>query len=290
MSRINRGLVAVTLPFLAGIILALLPPSASAAAAAKCPSQGTPAPGSTVSGGLEIDGYCELHDVTVTGGMVVDPTPDSMLSQAQWNDVDLFGSTVHGGIQVGAQSEVDSNVDFSTGELKPGPTTISGGVRLDHALFSFIENATIDGGLTIDGGGDASLFCQAVGVPPEFCLSNYPFCGVTINGNVWENDINSTQAFLGDPEEQFFSNANCAGNTIHGSVRMTNSNFIRSDGEPSEIEGETVTGSVILDHSTLELSGNTIGGSLLCTNGTVIHPPAPGDNVGNTVRGRDTCD
>jgi len=40
----------------------------------------------------------------------------------------------------------------------------------------------------------------------------------------------------------------------------------------------------------LELGGNTIGGSLLCTNGTVIHPPPSGDTVGNTVRGRDTCD
>jgi len=71
---------------------------------------------------------------------------------------------------------------------------------------------------------------------------------------------------------------------------MKNSNFVRFDGEPSEIEGNTVTGSVYIDHSTAEVNGNRIGGSLVCTNGSVIHgPPAP-DVAGNTVRGQDTCD
>lgn len=289
MTRLRRGIAGSALLAAVTTVLVAYAPTASATSAT-CPGAGTPPPGSTVNGGLEIDGYCELHNVTVNAGIVVDPTPDSMLLQGQWNDVDLFGSTVHGGIQVGPQSEVDSNVDFSTGELKPGPTTISGGVRLDHALFSYIENATIDGGFTINGGGDPTLFCQAFGIPAEFCVDNYPTCGVTINGNVSLSGIDTTQAFVGDPEEQFFANSNCTGNTIHGSVQMRDSNFIRSDGEPSEIEGDNVTGSVILDHSTLELSGNAVGGSLLCTNGTVIHPPAPGDIVGNTVRGRDTCD
>ena len=73
---------------------------------------------------------------------------------------------------------------------------------------------------------------------------------------------------------------------------MTDSNFARpTDGEPSEIEGNTVTGSVNLDHSTAEVYGNTVGASLLCTNGSVIHPAPPDDPSGttNTVTGANTC-
>jgi hypothetical protein len=73
---------------------------------------------------------------------------------------------------------------------------------------------------------------------------------------------------------------------------MTDSNFARpTDGEPSEIEGNTVTGSVNLDHSTAEVYGNTVGASLLCTNGSVIHPAPPDDPSGttNTVTGANGC-
>jgi hypothetical protein len=45
-----------------------------------------------------------------------------------------------------------------------------------------------------------------------------------------------------------------------------------------------------VDNRVAEVNGNTVGGSLLCTNGTVIHPLAPYDVQGNTVRGRDACD
>jgi hypothetical protein len=270
--------------------------TASAQAATRCPGDGTPPPGSTINGGLEVsggvDGYCELHNVTVNGGIYVPPTPDAMLSEGHWNGLNLIGSTVQGGVRVGDHSEVDANIDFSTGGITSEPTTINGGLTLDHVAFVTVANTTIGSGVTVNGGGEYSILCALFHVPPEFCFGNYIFCGVTIDGNVSENDINTSQAFLGDPEEQFFTNSVCTGNTVQGSVFMHDSNFIRSfDGEPSEIEGDTITGSVHLDHSTLELSGNTVGGSLLCTNGTVIHPPAPYELPGgNTVRGQDTCD
>ena len=83
-----------------------------------------------------------------------------------------------------------------------------------------------------------------------------PICGSQINGDVTIRDNNTEQWFVGDPGDLFFANGDCAGNTIHGSVFMTNSNFARrTDGEPSEIEGNTVTGSVNVDHSTAEVYG-----------------------------------
>jgi hypothetical protein len=102
----------------------------------------------------------------------------------------------------------------------------------------------------------------------------------------------SVQIFVGDPIDFAFPNDDCAGNTIHGSVFFNDSNFVRPfDGEGLELEGNSVTGSVHVDHSTGEVYGNTIGGSLLCTNGTVIHPAPPGDPSGttNNVRGANTC-
>jgi hypothetical protein len=272
---------------------ALLTPTAGAASRT-CPADGTPSPGSTIRGGLEVgggvDGYCELRDVTVYGGIHVDATPESFQSQGHWNTVNLIGSRVSGGVTVGDGSEVDTSIELSDFSIATVPSSIDGGLTLDHARFATVANATIRGGLSVQSNTDNTFLCAVLGVPPDFCFSNFAFCHLTIDGNVSEAGINGAQAFLGDPEEQFFANSHCTGNMIHGSVRMTDSNFTRpADGEPSEIEGETVTGSVILDHSTLELGGNTIGGSLLCTNGTVIHPPAPGDVVGNTVRGQDTC-
>jgi hypothetical protein len=71
---------------------------------------------------------------------------------------------------------------------------------------------------------------------------------------------------------------------------MRDTDFVRFDGETSEIEANTLTGSVQIGHSIAEVNENTVGGSLLCTNDAVIHPPAPYDVPGNTVRGRDTCD
>jgi len=78
---------------------------------------------------------------------------------------------------------------------------------------------------------------------------------------------------------------------IHGSISVENTNFVSAHNEPTEIEGNTVTGSVHLSHSSAEVYGNTIGGSLLCTYGSVIFPAPPGDPSGttNAISGTDTC-
>ena len=59
-------------------------------------------------------------------------------------------------------------------------TGSTSGIGLAYARALAAEGANV----TINGGGDPSLFCQAFGIPPEFCVDNYPFCGVTINGSV----------------------------------------------------------------------------------------------------------
>src|SRR5262249_37304987 len=97
MSQIRRGL-AVPASF-AGIMAAvavmaaILAPSASAARMV-CPRDGEPAAGSTIMGGVEVNGgRCRLDNVTVYGGITVDPTPESAVDA---NFARLgFGSTVY---------------------------------------------------------------------------------------------------------------------------------------------------------------------------------------------------
>lgn len=266
----------------------MLPPTggsiapAAGAASLVCPSGGTPAPGSTITNGLEVSGGdCNLTNVTIQGGITVDAASVSQLACCPTNSANLNGSTVNGGVVVNEGGQVLDGID-STFTPTNNPSTINGGVTLHKECCYFLVGTTVRGGFTMDGGFDFSPICD--GGP--FCHLESPLCGAQIYGDVTFRDINVDQFFFGDPNEGF-----CPGtNVIHGSVFMKDSNFIRFDGEPSEIEGNSVIGSVYIDHSTAEVNGNTIGGSLLCTNGSVIHPPPPPDVAGNTVRGKDTCD
>jgi len=267
---------------------AFVAPTAHAAGLV-CPRDGEPFAGSTITGGVEVSGgRCRLDNVTVYGGIIVDPTPES----AGFNDNFArvgFESTVYGGISVGHGSRLGVGIVYATGEVNTG-TRIYGGITANEAFGLDIEFATVRGGVTLNGLEDFSFLC---GSPEDGCYQNTSMCGDNIVGDVHiSTPPGADQNFLGDPGEQFWTNANCDANTINGSVFLTNSNFINPfDGEASEIEGDLVTGSVHIDHSTGEVYGNTIGGSLLCTNGSVIQPPAEGDPSGstNTVRGANTC-
>jgi len=291
MSQLRKGLAVSA--SLAGIvaavamIVAVLAPSASAARMV-CPHDGEPAAGSTIMGGVEVNGgRCRLDNVTVYGGITVDPTPESAVDA---NFARLgFGSTVYGGVRVGHGGLLAVDVVYATGEVNAS-STINGGITANEALGLDIEFATVTGGVTLDGTEDFSFLC---GSPEDGCFQNTSMCGDNVFGNVTiSTPPGADQNFLGDPGEQFFANADCDANTIHGSVFLTNSNFLNPfDGESNEIEGNTVTGSVHVDGSTAEVYGNTVGGSLLCTNGSVIQPPAPGDPSGSTndVNGANTC-
>ena len=230
----------------------------------KCPSERNPPPGSIVTGGLLVDDLCTLTNVTIKGGVTV--TRD-----ASTTDTPLFelrSGRVTGGITVN-RGILNLGYNRFTNELTHGPVTINGGI-------------------TMNGGFDWPSQCD--GDPS--CFSTPGICGSQISGNVTIRDDNTEMVFIADPGEPAFANGECEANTIHGSVFLTNSNFVNKiNFEPTEIEGNTVTGSINLDHSTAEVYGNTVGGSLLCTNGSVIHPAPAGDPSGttNTVTGTNTC-
>jgi hypothetical protein len=197
----------------------------------------------------------------------------------------LNGTTVNGQIIVQAGSGLTAGIDLDTFSLTHDPSTIDGRVTFDEGGF-FLADATLRSGIAKRGAFNWHSVC---GDDP-FCFGVDVLCHSDVRGNLAITDVSTEQVYIGDPGEQGFANGDCAGNTIHGSISMDDTNFVRFDGETSEIEGNAVTGSVHLDHTTAEVNENTIGGSLLCTQGTVIHPPAPYDIPGNTVPGQDTCD
>jgi hypothetical protein len=225
--------------------------------------------------------------VTVSGGIVVEASSTAQVRDCCPNLLILSGSTVNGDVVVEEGSQILAGFDPFSGTVTGERATINGRVTLNDFLGGVLVNTTLRGGLLMNGGYDLPSICDG----DPFCFSDFALCGDDVFGNVDVTDNNTLgQVFIGDAHEPFFANGDCAGNAIYGSISMENTNFIRFDGEPSEIEANTVTGSVHLDHSTAEVNENTVGGSLLCTNGTVIHPPAPDDVPGNTVRGQDTCD
>ena len=212
-------------------------PSTVLSAQSSCPSGGNPPPGSTVNGGLDVDGTCILDDVTVNGGITVEAT----------GHLEIQRGTVNGVIVTTA------------GTVCP-PGSVS-----DADIWT----AQIDGGISVSGTFPAAR----------------PFiCGNEIRGGVTLTDIATVFGFfLGDPDAPAPGSAGCPGNTIHGTLHVTNSRNL-------EVESNIIGGSVLLSGSVLELNGNTINGSLRCSNGTIILPGEPPDTQGNTVRGANTCD
>jgi hypothetical protein len=238
-------------------MIAVLPPAA-VAAATSCPSGGTPPPGSTVNGGLEVDGTCLLDNVTVNGGITVEAA----------GHLQLTSGTVNGGIVVLPCGELDVNATTNGTGLPTGTTaTINGGIVINAAALcttgfsdADIWKAQIDGGLSVTG---------------TFPTARPFVCDNEIKGGVTLNDVSTPFGFfLGDPDAP----SRCPGNVIHGTVSV-------SDSTNLAVKSNIVGGSVLLSGSfLLELTGNAINGSLRCTNGTVIV-----FNSGNTVHGANHC-
>jgi hypothetical protein len=274
---------------IAAAVLAIAAGAAQAPAAlgTKCPSGGTPPPGSVIKGGLEVDGFqCNLTGVTVYGGITIDGSDATGTGEFPIGYLSINGSTVYGGIVVNGGG-IDVGVDnFDSFARTFKPTTINGGLRLNHAVFFTTADARVHGGVTMDGVRDPGTV-GGLAVFSQMCASEI-FGDVTVR-----NLDNVIRVFLGDPGEPFYgNNAFCDGNTVHGSVSLVNSTRVNPEThEGSEIEGNTVTGSVHVDHSVAEVWSNIIGGSLLCTNGTVIQPPLPDDpsQANNVVNGANTC-
>ena len=229
-----------------------------ALAAPSCPFV-TPAAGTPVTGPLTVvGGTCILNSNTITGGLIVAGT----------GRVSLQGGTVSGGITVQPGGELDVNAT-TNGAGVPTKTTsvVLGGIGINNPFDVDIWNATIIGGVALTGGKPSS---------------DPTMCGNKIIGGVALRNINTVGFFyFGDPTDKIqFVGKKCPGNTIQGSLAVTNSST-------GEVEGNSVSDSVLLNGSRLEFNGNTVGGSLACTNGTTILPPEPGsgDPSGNTIGG-----
>jgi hypothetical protein len=186
---------------------------------------------------------------------------------------------------VGDGSGFISGWDLDTGNLTHVRSTINGGLTLNTIGAFVAADMVVRGGFTMNGSYDWPSIC---GSDPD-CFSPVPLCGSEIWGNVTVRDVNTNELSVGDPNEPLFPNGDCAGNTIHGSLLISDTHFLSAHGDPTEIEGNTVAGAVHLDNSSAEVNGNTIAGSLLCTDGAFLRPPLPPDLPGNVVAGTDTC-
>jgi hypothetical protein len=233
--------------------IALFVPGALAGTQTVCPPGGLF--NTTVNGGLLVtnDNYCVLYNDTINGGITI----------LAGSDIELDASTVNSGITVMPGGEIEVNpgsVFFGT----PTTSTVYGGITLTNPVDWDIETARIIGNVTVNG-----------------ATANAPtFCGNNVIGNVNIRNVSVGTSWVGDPFDEFF---NCGGNTISGSLSLTNSAFF-------EIEANTIGGSAFLNGSDLQFSANTVGGSLLCSNGTTIESGSDqGDPTGNTVRGANTC-
>ena len=175
--------------FAAAIIGVLAPGAVAGNGKTKCGSVPAPPAGSTVTGGLEVDGTCILVDVTVNGGVVVDST--GALSQQ--------GGTISGGITVDPGGELDLNASTNGSGFPSGTTsTVNGGVTINGALDTDLWAARINGGLTVNTSGG---FVQ--------------ICGNDVTG-----DSSISGAFGTIGVGGFFG---CNGNTFRSSLSLTNS-------------------------------------------------------------------
>jgi hypothetical protein len=215
-----------------------------------CPSGGVPTSGSTIHGGLVVDGDCTITGVIVDGGIVVEGN----------GHLTLYRSTVNGGTDVQRNGEFDSDNPPVAG----GANILNGGVREDHAFDMDIFNSTVYGGIHFAGG--------PLGVGYAFVV-----CGSTVHGDVTLEAIGQAGTEIGD-------RFGCARNTITGSVHIRNTGNISV-----ELEFATIGGSVNIWNSHPAITGNTIGGSLLCHQGATLHNYDSDDTFANTIHGTNTC-
>jgi hypothetical protein len=176
--------------FTAAILGVLTPGAIAGHGTTVCGSVPAPVAGSTVKGGLEVDGTCVLDNVTVNGGVVVDST--GALSQ--------LGGTVNGGITANG-GEVDLNAATNGSGFPSGTTsTVNGGVTINGALDTDIWDTQLHGALTLNVSGG---FVQ--------------ICGNNITG---DSSVSGATGAIG--AGGFFG---CNGNTFRSSLSLTNSSL-----------------------------------------------------------------
>jgi len=245
-------------------------PPGTLAGGSVCPPN--PAPGTHVTGGLDVDGVCILDDVTVNGGVTVVRSNVNGTGHLQLGLLHGSGAVVNGGILVNG-GELDVNAatgaEGVSGTSEPTGTssTVNGGIIINSPIDTDIWTARINGGIIINGpyaNATAGLICGN-DVRGVTTFSNFNF---QIGGGFF-----------------FFNDRDCGSNSFQGSLSVTNPlqlmPFVVVIGGMTG--GNTIRGDVSVTNSNLYIGGNTIGGDLLCLN-TVVHVVAP-----NAITGRNTC-
>jgi hypothetical protein len=185
----------------------VLAPGAAFGAKTKCPSSGTPAPGSKVNGGLELTNNSRVNGgITVNGGEL---DVNHQLSGASSTGTT---SRVDGGITLNSPFDYD----IWTATIH-GPINVTG-----NSPFAAPEvcGNDISGGVTVSNSSSFGVFVGDPEDPPTFATEKCP--GNTIHGGVAFTNVTGGSAV--------------EGNTITGPVTLDNSK--------SELNGNTITGPV----------------------------------------------
>jgi hypothetical protein len=227
-----------------------------------CPTGGVPAPGSTVNGGLVVDGNCTITHVTVNGGVLIEGT----------GHLTLYRSTVNGGTHAQPRGEFDSNFPAVAG----GANTLNGGIRAEHPIDMDIWGGTVRGRVLFTG--------QTA--PAPNVLDRLTVCGVHLQGDLTLEHLAAAPngANIGDPLEGDDFASGCQGNTISGSVQVRDNPASRI-----ELEANSIGGSLEIFNSEPSVTANTIGGSLLCHEQAKLHHWDSDDSNTNTVHGTSRC-
>lgn len=228
-----------------------------------CPTGGVPASGTTINGGLIVDGVCTVSGVTINGGVVIEHS----------GHLTLYKSTVNGGTDVQSGGEFDSD----NPEIAAGGNLLNGGIHATAPFDIDIHRGSVHG----------RTFLNGLTLLTGFVAVRFSYCGVDVQGDIVLDHLPTSPngAGIGDPTDaDLFAPTPCAGNTINGSI------FIRdSAGSRIEVEGNTITGSVEIFDSTPSVSSNTIGGSLLCHQGGKLARWDVDDSNVNTMHGSNHC-
>ena len=170
------------------VFVAVLALPVALAAEVHCPSGGTPPPGSTVTGGLDVDGTCLVDHVTVNGGITVEAgghlqftngTVNGGIVDLPCGELDVNALTGGSGSPItGATSTINGGIDLEAGN---GVCTI-GGAFSDADIWT----AQINGGISITGAYPIA----------------FPFiCNNKIKGNIGVHNVTvPLEFYIGDPD------------------------------------------------------------------------------------------
>jgi hypothetical protein len=152
-------------------------------------------------------------------------------------------------------------------------TTLRGGVVVNDGDVCDLENVTVNGGLTVNGGSNFGAVLAVnnstihggwsmTGIVFAFSFSTFSFvdfCGNNVDGGLNVSNVESFGNVLSFGE----LNAGCAGGKINGDVTLVN-----NDGA-TELDGYRVNGDLTFTGSPFsfnELEATAINGSATCQN------------------------